>query len=268
MFRFTAQQAGLLAALSFAASAAFAAGEEAIATDRPDFVESSNVVGRSRIQVETSALLERDGSGSGGARSRVLSMPTLLRIGAGDAVELRVETDGRGIAHARDAGGQRSAQAAWNDTAVGLKWHAADGGGVAPSVGVLLHADLASGSQAVRGQGVRPSLRVVGEWELDGGYSLGVMPGVGVERNEDGRRYRYGILGLVVGKELGENLRGFAELALPKIARVRDGGTEATLDVGVAWLLSESVQLDTMLARGLNRRTPDLAWTIGLSFKY
>ena len=42
----------------------------------------------------------------------------------------------------------------------------------------------------------------------------------------------------------------------------------ALLALGAAWLLSDRVQVDTMLARGLNRRTPDLAWTVGLSFKY
>ena len=244
--------------------AAFAA-EESIATDRPDFVESSNVVGRGRLQVETSFLLERDRNA--GVRTRVLSTPTLLRIGAGDSLELRVETDGRAIAHETGADGARSTTAAWSDTAVGLKWHVTDGGGALPSVGVLLHADLANGSAVVRGQGVRPSLRMVGEWEFGDAMSLGLMPGVGIERNEAGTRYRYGILGLVVGKELNERVRGFAEVAMPQIAHVRDGGTQASFDLGAAWLLSDSVQVDAMVARGLNSRTPDLAVTVGLSLK-
>jgi hypothetical protein len=71
----------------------------------------------------------------------------------------------------------------------------------------------------------------------------------------------------VVGKELSERVRGFAEIAMPQIAHVRDGGTQATLDLGAAWLLSDNVQVDAMVARGLNRRTPDLAMTVGLSFK-
>ena len=265
MFRYSASPtSSLFASLILTTPIAFAA-DDSIATDRPDFVESSNVVGRGRLQVETSFLLERDRNGA--AHTRVLSTPTLLRIGAGDSVELRVETDGRGIAHESGADGARSTAAAWNDTAVGLKWHVADGGGALPSVGVLLHADLASGSGAVRGDGVRPSLRMVGEWEFADGMSLGLMPGVGVERNEAGARYRYGILGLVVGKELSERVRGFAEIAMPQIAHVRDGGTQASFDLGAAWLLSDGVQVDAMFARGLNSRTPDLALTVGLSFK-
>jgi len=131
---------------------------------------------------------------------------------------------------------------------------------------VLLHADLDSGSRAFRGQGVRPSLRVVGEWELPADYSLGVMPGVGVERDDSGR-YRYGILGVVLGKSFNERLRGFVEVAMPQIARSAHGGTQATFDTGVAYLLSDTVQVDAMFSRGLNSRTPDTAFTVGFSFK-
>ncbi|MEH6436221.1 hypothetical protein [Massilia sp. DD77] len=80
--------------------------------------------------------------------------------------------------------------------------------------------------------------------------------------------YGYGIiLGAVVGKSLNERLRGFAEVTLPRIARGRHGGTQASVDLGADYLLSANCQLDAMLSRGLNSRTPDTAFTIGLSFR-
>jgi hypothetical protein len=51
---------------------------------------------------------------------------------------------------------------------------------------VLAHADLPSGSRALRGEGVRPSLRVSAEWDLPADLSLGVMPGIAVDRNAQG----------------------------------------------------------------------------------
>src|SRR5882672_7148159 len=63
-----------------------------INTDRPDFVESSAVVGRGRFQLETSVAGERDNAG--GLRLRTLSTPTLLRLGVSENIELRVESDG------------------------------------------------------------------------------------------------------------------------------------------------------------------------------
>lgn len=256
------KSSSILAALAMGAIPAVHA-QDTIATDRPDFVESSNVVGRNRLQVETSLLLERDRSGP--ARDRLVATPTLLRYGVGDSFEVRVETDGHLDARHTEPG-LRATASGYADTSVGLKWHAMDASGNLPSVGVLLHADLDSGSRAFRGQGLRPSLRVVGEWELPNDYSLGVMPGVGVERDEGGR-YRYGILGVVVGKSFGERLRGFVEVAMPQIAKSSHGGTQASFDIGGAYLLSDTVQVDAMFSRGLNSRTPDTAFTVGFSFK-
>lgn len=263
---FPLSRALLAGACAWAAVPAHAEETDTIVTDRPDFVESSNVVGKGRVQIETSVLAERNRNEL--SRDATLSTPTLLRLGAGDRWELRLETDGRTVARSTDAqSGERSVIAGYADTSLGAKWHFADEQGAAPSLAVLAHADLASGSRALRGQGVRPSLRLSAEWELPADLSLGVMPGIAAERNEQGQRYRYGILGVVLGREFSDRARGFVEVAAPRIARSVDGGTLATLDVGAAWLLSRSCQLDTMLSRGLNRRKPDLSWTVGLSFK-
>ena len=242
------------------AMAAAAADDDSIATDRPDFVESSQVVGRGRVQLETSVQWER--ARADGVTARLLTTPTLLRVGVGDALELRAETDGRTIAHASGA-----TVAGYAGTSLGLKWHAADQNGTAPSLGVLLHADLPSGSTALRGTGVRPSLRLAAEWELADGLSFGVMPGVGTDNDERGARRGYGILAATLGRDLTERLHGFVELAAPRIARAGRGGTEASVDTGVTWMLARDMQLDAALTRGLNRRTADLGIGLGLSVR-
>jgi hypothetical protein len=245
---------------------AYAEQSDTIVTDRPDFVESSNVVGRGRFQVETSVLAERNRDDA--SRDTTFYTPTLLRVGINDTVELRFETDGRTVARSTDnASGVRTVQAGYSDTSVGVKWHLADEHDGAPSLALLVHGDLPSGSAGLRGDGVRPSLRLSAEWDLPGEMSLGVMPGVAADRNAQGKRFNYGILGVVLGKDFDERTRGFVEIATPQVARAVDGGTLATFDVGAAWLLSPTCQLDTMLSRGLNRRTADLSWTVGISIK-
>ena len=240
--------------------------DEPISPDRPDFIESSETVGRGRVEFETSFLSERERGE--GEREHTLSMPTLLRIGIGDAVELRIESEGRTVRHTRELeSGERSTLAGYDDTAIGLLWHVADGEGKRPSVGVLVDAQLPTGSKALRGKGVRPSLRVVGEWELPGDMELGVMPGVALERREETGRYTYGLLGVVLEKQFGARLRGIAELAMPQIASSRHGGTEASLGVGAVYLLTNDCAIDTMFSRGLNSRTPYASWTVGLSFR-
>jgi hypothetical protein len=166
--RFPPFQPRLLAIALSALLSPLAHAEQAdtIVTDRPDFVESSNVVGKGRFQLETSVLAERKRDEF--SRDTTITTPTLLRVGLNDVLELRFETDGRTVARSTDASGFRTVQAGYSDTSVGVKWHFADEHDGAPSLGVLLHGDMPSGSRGLRGDGVRPSLRLAAEWELPG----------------------------------------------------------------------------------------------------
>lgn len=251
--------AGFCAAFCSIPALAF---DDPIATDRPDFVESSAVVGKGRLQIESSVALERDRRA--GARQTVWATPTLVRIGVTDNIELRVESDGA-TRQRNSAAGAASTERGFADSSLGLKWHAADAAGPMPSMALLLHADLSTGSAAFREPGTRPSARLVAEWELPNDISFGLMPGIGYQRDSGG--HAYGMLGIVAGKAFSERLRGFAELSSPHIAKSRKGGTPASLMVGAAYLVQRNLQVDAALSRGLNRHTPDLSLTIGLSIK-
>src|SRR5206468_3534083 len=74
-----------------AASGARAGDDEPISADRPGVAESSQVVGKGRLQLETSLQWERERGDD--LHTRTLSTPTLLRIGVGETTELRIETD-------------------------------------------------------------------------------------------------------------------------------------------------------------------------------
>jgi hypothetical protein len=257
----------LLAALCLPfCGTAHAAEDDAISTDRPDFSESSQVVGKGRFQLETSVQWDRKRDDN--SHDRSLYMPTLLRFGVGESTELRIETDGRTVIHAVDpASGARSSTAGYADTSVGVKWHLKDQQGNMPSMGLLLDAELPSGSRDLRGHGLRPSLRLATEWELPHGLSLAVMPGAGVDSDENGARYGYGILAATLDKKFGERVHGIVELAMPQIARASHGGTQALIDAGLTYLVNKDVQVDAMVVHGLNRRTPDLSLAVGLSVR-
>lgn len=255
--------AAALLAASRCACAAPDLADAPIGTDRPDFVESSQVVGKGRLQIESSVALERDGSGA--ERQTVWATPTLLRFGITRNIELRVESDGALRQRTGAAGTPQNTERGYADTSLGLKWHLADAAGKAPSLGLLLHSDLSTGSALFRGQGTRPSARIVAEWDLPGDMSLGVMPGVGYEKSGD--RHAYGIFGVVVGKAWTHQVRSLIELSSAHIARTSRGGSEARLSVGAAYLLKRNMQIDMAVSRGLNNRTADLGLTFGLSYK-
>lgn len=263
------RRAFTLAAVPFAVAGAAHAAEvdDTIATDRPDFVESSRTVGKAHFQIETSVARERDSRA--GVKTTTFSTPTLLRYGVSDSWELRYETDGFMRSRTVDTGAATDeVERGMADSSIGLKWAMQEGEGVTPGVAWLLHADVDSGSRAFRGHGVRPSLRAVFEWELPAEFSLGVMPGIAYDTTDAGKRHVAGILGVVVGRSWTDNFRTFVEVAGQHIASSRNGGSVVTYDVGAAYLITKNVQIDTAFAWGANSNTPKFAWTIGLSVKF
>ena len=266
--RFFPLAAALLCTL--AATGARAGDDEPISADRPSVAESSQVVGKGRVQLETG--LQWDRQRDDELHTRTLSTPTLLRIGLSERAELRIETEGRTVIHASEpSSGERTTVAGYADTELGIKWRLAEqqgeGLGSRPALGVLLHAALPSGSRDLRGRGLRPSLRLAADWELPGGYGLSVMPGIGADSDDEGKRYGYGVLAAEVDKEFSERLHGFVELAAPQIARASHGGTQVLVDAGLTWLVNKDCQLDVSLIHGLNRRTQDLGIGFGLSIR-
>lgn len=230
-----------------------------IVTDRPDFVESSVTVGRGGLQVEASLAFDSDGAHP----SRVASWcaPTLVRFGLGPAWEVRMGSD----VFVRDAsspGHGRGGGVA--DLDIGVKWHALDPSGLVPSAALLIHSGVPTGARSVRAGGVTPSLRLVAEWELPGAWGLGVMPGVASTPSVGGR-YLAGILGIVAGREVAPGLRAFGELAVEHLPVRGRGGAEGSLNGGVAWAVTDAVQLDAALSLGATAAAPDFAMTVGVS---
>ena len=247
-----------LLALPLCCSAADA--DDWISPDRPDFVDSPNVVGKGRLQLE--AGWQRARNRDSGATELAGSTPLLARIGLSDDLELRLETDGR-VSYRNGPVQQHG----WGDVGVAVKWHLRDGGEGTPAVGLIAQADFASGSADFKGQGTRPSLRMPVELDLDPQWTVGVMPGIYLDRDDSGRRGTTAMFGVTLARSLSERAFVFAELAAPRIARSRMGGSTASLDVGGGYALSRDVQLDVALSRGLNRRTPDLSLNIGVSVR-
>ncbi len=252
-------------AIAGALLAAPCLADEPIATDRPDFVESSATVGQGRFQIETSVAWERDDQS--GVRDEVFTTPTLLRYGVSQNWELRLETDGWMRQTLRDSFGRQRATGV-ADTSIGVKYHITRNGVGGASMAWLVNADVASGSKAFAGHGVRPSLRFVAEWELPSDLALGIMPGVIRDNDGNGRDFTAGIFGVVVGKALTSRFRAFGEVAAQQIVRERDGDDVVVFSLGAAYLVTNDLQLDMAASAGITGSSPDQALTFGLSRRW
>lgn len=229
-----------------------------LVTDRPDFVESAAVVEGGVLQLETSAAWEETGSVD------LWSTPTLVRLGLSRGWELRLETPGVLRAGGLAGTGDETGVA---DLAVGLKWHVSDEEGGMPAMAVLLHADLPTGSEPFKGDGVRPSVRVVGEWTLSPLLATGIMTGLRYDQTDD-RRFTTGILAGVLGQNWTDRFRTYTEIAFSQLASERNGGDVGTVNLGAAVLASPAVQLDLGLGFGITDAAPDVLVTVGFSTRF
>ncbi len=226
-----------------------------IDTDGPDFVESSEVVGKGRAQFEADAVADRDTRGA--ARITTLSAPVLLRFGVTDTVELRVETEG--AQRVIDHNGAGATIDGTGNTALGVKWHAQDRDPAThtPAVSWILHFETPSGTGQFRGRGVAPSLRSVITWELPHDLALGFMPGIRFGSTPTGRRSASAISGLVLNKQWTDRLRTFVEISAPQIAHGVDGGVVMSWDAGAAYLMTRDWQIGVRGSVAANRNTPN-----------
>ena len=259
-------QLPFLATVVCALAAPVHAGEP-IDTDGPDFVESSEAVGKDRFQVEMDCVSESGRSDA--ALRRSMSTPTLARYGITENVELRMEGETYVRATTRDAGGDSTASG-HGDIALGVKWHTQnrDESKNTPAVSWLFHVDTPSGSEQFRGHGLRPSLRSVVTWDFPQEFSLGVMPGLIRDSTAAGQRFTSGILGIVLDKRFTEHFRMFVESASAQIARAENGGVVSAWDIGAAYLLTNDVQLGSRFAVAANRNTPRNALIVELAVRF
>lgn len=240
---------------------------EAIDTDGPDFVDSSEVVGNGRFLIEQDAVTEREGRNA--EPSRTVSTPTLLRYGVGETVELRLQAD----TYIRKTGVNRglgSGVEGYGDLGVGLKWHTHDRREAEnrPAVSWILQLDTPSGSKDFRGHGTRPSLRSVITWDLPQQISLALMPGLTGDSRADGHRYTSGMFGINFGKRFTERFRMFVESAYSQLARAENGGVVAAWDIGAVYLLTNDWQLGSRFAAAANRNSPGSMFLIEVAGRF
>lgn len=233
---------------SFAAQPVLA--EEPIDADGPDFVESSEVIGKHRFQYEADLVSQRD------QRTQPIiqttSTPALLKYGITDTIELRVQTDGYGYIK-----NGRSTQSGMGNTEMGFKWHSQDMDAAhrKPSISWLLHFDPFD-AIGINSPELQPSLRSVMTWELPQSFALGVMPGIKYNTAVDGHRYTAGILGIVLNNRLSEKFRAFVEMSAEQLAHAQDGGNIIYWDAGAAYLITNDTQLGGRVGVAANLNTP------------
>jgi hypothetical protein len=108
---------------------------------------------------------------------------------------------------------------------------------------------------------------MVAEWELPNDMSIGVMPGLVYDNNENGR-FVNGIFAVTTGKQWTARMRTFLEVAAEQLAAESDGGCLVTYDTGATYLLTNDIQVDLAISRGANDDTPEWGFGAGVSVRF
>jgi len=198
------------------------AQEASIAADRPGLADGSSTVSRGVVQLETGV------TGEGGDEE-LFTLPTLVRYGITDRLELRIASDV--VGWASDGGDIAPVTA-------GFKLRLRDG---AFPLSLIASVQPPSGEGSLRASGFESETRLVSDIELAEGLSL--TPNVGVAVVEgDGA---VAIFAATLAREIGR-----AQPFVDFETTIGDGDTSMIADAGLAFVVRPGTQLD--ISAGVN----------------
>lgn len=243
------------------APAAQPAGELGeMVTDRPDFTESSEVVGKGIYQLETGMSYEGDGAGD--ARSRAFATPqALMRIGLSKRMELRLggdgflsERDGVGANQVHTTGGSDF------EAAVKIRLFGQDKAGF--DMAIIPIVSFPIGSEAFSSGGVDPTVKITWARSLPAGFDLSGNVNVSSLTEGDARFSQMAYSwsaghGLVAGWGMYWELYGFSALE-------KDGNYAWTFNTGVSHPIGPNRQVDFTVGHALTSAAPD--WFVSAGF--
>lgn len=226
-----------------------AAADAPISTDRPGNANAATVVPEARFQVETSANVAiSDGR-------EAVTFPTLFRFGLFGFSELRLGSSVVGI----DGSGAEP-----TDTLVGAKFQISKSAAFVPDLSLMADVFLPSGNVPFTNDVVVPELRAAAAWGLPAGF--GLLLNLGLDLPEvAGDRFSRIIwvanLGysIPIVQQLSVFVEGFGQISTDD--RVP---TNTQFDAGVAFLLTDDVQLDSFIQVG---DQTDFQVAAGVSFR-
>ena len=245
--------------------------------DRPNITNTPHTIDAGHVQVEAGVAdfaHFHDRSAGADTRSDTWSLGQFnVRTGILDNLELNVIVTSQQFLNSHDfVTGQSSRLSEFGDTVVGGKlnfWGNEMGDSVwATALGIQPQVKLPTAGRGLGNGRAEGQLNVPFLMNLPADFHLGLMTAPLVERNSANTGYRAGWGNAVcVDRVLFDRYDFFVEYA----SHVSDqGGQEGqgTVDLGVIYMLSPNVALDTAVNIGVNSATPAVEWTAGVSFRF
>jgi hypothetical protein len=196
---------------------------------------------------------------------RERATPFLARFGLNETMELRLATDG----HVRSTSAGVITKG-WTDVNVGLRIRTGDGDKAAgtPATAWQLELGLPVGSGAFKAPGPSYTAKLAAEWALSETASIAIMPGITRQKNDDNRWYNAPYFAVTASKSWTPDFKTVVELVGEQFASQSNGGDVSSFKFGGVMGLTETVELEAIYTRGLNRNTPRHGLELSLNVKF
>jgi len=236
--------------------------------DRPTKSNGPLTVDAGRFQYETD-LVNYLHSKLGGVSTRTyVALDPTLKVGLTRRVDLELQFNGYTNTRVLDSGATVSRTDGAGDLVVRSKVNLFGNDGGAAAMALIPFVKLPTAARALGNNQIEGGLIMPISLTLPAGFALVVVPEIDVLKNNNDRGKHINVTGVVdLGYSINKRLTVFGELYS---AAGADAHTPAvyTADAAVAYLLTNSIQLDAGANFGLNRNAPNLQIYTGISQRF
>jgi hypothetical protein len=155
----------------------------------------------------------------------------------------------------------------FGDTTLQGKWCLWGSAESATAFGLIPFVTLPTGGQALGAGGTEGGIAFPFVATLPAGFGLGIMPGVAAIRYPGGGYYTQVTASISLEHDIVKNVSVFGEFAAALDA-ARPGEWVGSIDFGLAYLITNDLQLDVGMNVGVTRAAPDVNPFLGLSMRF
>lgn len=232
---------------------------EPIATDRPDFTESSTTVGAGVAQIEAGYTYSRNADDN--AHGHSWGEP-LLRVGVyADWLELRAA-----LAPATEFRGSDQASG-FEDLYLGVKLGLTSQSEWLPEVAIVPQMTVPSGHANFTANRTLPGCNLLYGWDVTDSLSTAGSTQVNLADNGDDAYVEWA-QSWTVGLALAENVGLYTEWFAIIPEQSVDVATEHYLNGGFTWQPNNDIQFDARAGTGLNEAAADFFCGVGVSLRF
>lgn len=234
---------------------------EPIATDRPDFTETSSTVGLGVVQIESGYTFAQDDD----LVSHSWGEP-LLRVGV-LANWLEFRTAVFPTSQIIESGPIRQTDSGTEDLYLGFKLALTPQNGLLPEVAITPQMTVPTGSSAFTAGQVLPGVNVLYGWDLNDRLTTGGSTQFNSALDGTDSRYTEWAQSMTLGYSITENLGSYVEWYALFPHGAADVNPMQYFNGGLTYRLTDDVQFDVRAGMGLNDSADDFFAGSGFSVR-